>query len=177
MSIDYPSLAGELSLELGKGQFLKTEPGVAKLIGVLNLQSLRRRLTFDFRDLFAEGFVFDDIRGNVKVSNGVARSDDFQMRGVTAEVRIVGDVNLVAETQNLLVEVRPELNAGLASLAYAALVNPAIGLGSLVAQWLLRAPLQQMFAFEYEVAGSWSDPTAVRKSRPSIEGEAPPVGG
>lgn len=177
LSIDYPSLAGELSLDLGKGQFLKTEPGVAKLIGVLNLQSLRRRLTFDFRDLFAEGFVFDDIRGNIKVARGVARSDDFRMRGVTAEVLIVGEVNLVAETQNLLVEVRPELNAGLASLAYAALVNPAIGLGSLVAQWLLRAPLQEMFTFEYEVAGSWSDPTAVRKSRPSIEAEAPPIGG
>ncbi|MCL4748390.1 MAG: hypothetical protein KJZ83_23700, partial [Burkholderiaceae bacterium] len=61
LAIDYPSLAGEMKIKLGKGQFLKTDPGIAKLIGVLNLQSLPRRLTLDFRDVFAEGFAFDSI--------------------------------------------------------------------------------------------------------------------
>src|SRR5690606_16649181 len=54
LGLDYRSLDGELAVELGKGQFLKSDPGIAKLIGVLNLQSLRRRLAFDFRDVFAE---------------------------------------------------------------------------------------------------------------------------
>jgi len=133
---------------------------------VVNLQSLRRRLNFDFGDVFAEGFVFDDINANVHVSHGIARTDDFRMRGVPAQVRIHGEANLAAETQALTVEVKPELNAGLASLAYAALANPAIGLGSFIAQLLLREPLQQLFAYEYEVSGPWSDPQLVRKERP-----------
>ncbi|MBN9429475.1 MAG: TIGR02099 family protein [Burkholderiales bacterium] len=166
LGLDYPSLEGELTLALGKGQFLKSDPGIAKLIGVVNLQSLRRRLNFDFGDVFAEGFVFDDINANVHVSHGIARTDDFRMRGVPAQVRIHGEANLAAETQALTVEVKPELNAGLASLAYAALANPAIGLGSFIAQLLLREPLQQLFAYEYEVSGPWSDPQLVRKERP-----------
>ncbi|HLT25529.1 MAG TPA: YhdP family protein [Zeimonas sp.] len=167
MRLDTRSLGGELTLSLGKGQFLKSEPGIAKLIGVVNLQSLRRRLVFDFRDVFAEGFAFDEIDGTVHVLDGVARTDDFRMRGVAAQVAIRGEASLPAETQSLVVEVRPELNAGLASLAYAALANPALGLGSFVAQMVLREPLQQIFAFEYDVTGPWDDPQVVRRARPA----------
>lgn len=172
-SIDYHSLGGALALKLGKGEFLKTDPGIAKLIGVLNLQSLRRRLAFDFRDLFAEGFAFDEVSGSAKVAKGIAQTDDFAMKGVTAQVNISGQADLSAETQDLLVEVRPELNAGLASLAYAALANPAIGLGTFLAQWLLREPLKDIFAWQYEVKGSWSDPVVNTKSRPQVETPAP----
>lgn len=167
MRLDTHSLGGEIELALGKGQFLKTEPGIAKLIGVVNLQSLRRRLMFDFRDVFSEGFAFDEIDATVHVLDGVARTDDFRMRGVAAQVAIRGEANIPAETQALVVEVRPELNAGLASLAYAALANPALGLGSFVAQMVLREPLQQMFAFEYDVTGPWDDPQVSRRARPT----------
>lgn len=166
LRLDYRTLGGELAIDLGKGQFLKSDPGIAKLIGVLNLQSLRRRLAFDFRDVFAEGFAFDRISGHARIDGGVAVTDDFEMRGVAAEVRIRGEADIAAETQTLVVQVRPELNAGLASLAYAALANPAIGLGSFVAQLALRQPLQQLFAYEYAVSGSWSDPQVSERSRP-----------
>ncbi|MFT4101304.1 MAG: YhdP family protein [Burkholderiaceae bacterium] len=165
LAIDYPSLRGRIGIALGKGQFLKTEPGLAKLIGVLNLQSLPRRLSLDFRDIFAEGFAFDEINGDVRVDRGVAHTDDLKMNGVQARVHLRGDADLAHETQSLDVEVRPHLNAGLASLAYAA-VNPVIGLGSFVAQFMLRAPLEQAFTYEYRVTGPWADPVVVEKSRP-----------
>jgi uncharacterized protein (TIGR02099 family) len=173
LRLDYRTLGGELSIDLGKGQFLKSDPGIAKLIGVLNLQSLRRRLAFDFRDVFAEGFAFDRIGGHARIDGGVAYTDDFEMRGVAAQVGIRGEANIAAETQSLVVQVRPELNAGLASLAYAALANPAIGLGSFVAQLALRQPLQQLFAYEYAVSGSWTDPQVSERSRPPPFGEQP----
>ncbi|MEK9776707.1 MAG: AsmA-like C-terminal region-containing protein, partial [Quisquiliibacterium sp.] len=73
ISIDYPTLGGKLKLAIGKGQFLKSEPGISKLIGVLSLQSLPRRLTLDFSDVFAKGFSFDEITGDVEIAYGVAR--------------------------------------------------------------------------------------------------------
>lgn len=178
LAIDLPSLSGKLDLSLGKGSFPKAEPGIAKLIGVLNLQSLPRRLAFDFHDLFSEGFAFDDIHGSVLVHDGIARSEEFVMRGVTAQVRLRGEVDIARETQDLLVEVRPELNAALASLAYAAMVNPAVGIGSLLAQLLLREPLRELFAWEYELTGSWSEPELTTRSRPTLpEAVQPPQGG
>jgi uncharacterized protein YhdP len=58
-SIDIPTLSGKMQLDMAAGQFLKVDPGAAKLLGVLSLQSLPRRLTLDFRDVFSEGFAFD----------------------------------------------------------------------------------------------------------------------
>ncbi len=175
LAIDYGSLTGELDFQAGKGQFLKTEPGLSKLIGVLNLQSLPRRLSLDFRDIFAEGFAFDQIGGRAAIASGVATTNDFRMRGVQAQVGIRGSVNLADETQKLRVEVRPELNAGLASLAYAAVANPAIGLGTFLAQWAFRKPLQDMFSYEYDVTGSWADPSVVERARPRFDVPAAPA--
>jgi len=70
----------------------------------------------------------------------VAQVNALRMRGVQAAVLMEGRADLVRETQDLRVIVVPEINAGTASLAYAA-VNPAVGLGTFVAQWLLRRPL------------------------------------
>jgi uncharacterized protein YhdP len=66
--------------------------------------------------------------------------------------------------------VLPELNAGLASLGYA-LINPAIGLGSFLAQFVLRDPLRQILAYEYEMTGPWDDP--VVRELPRSEQKSP----
>jgi uncharacterized protein (TIGR02099 family) len=165
LAIHYPSLDGRLRLDLGKGAFLKVDPGAAKLIGVLNMQSLPRRLSGDFRDLFGEGFAFDTIDGQARIERGIARTDDLRMRGVQAQVTIRGEADIQRETQRLNVEVVPELNAGLASLAFGAMVNPVIGLGSFAAQYVLRKPLQQVLAYDIDVTGSWSEPTVSERNR------------
>jgi uncharacterized protein YhdP len=63
LSPDYPSMDGRIHVEIDAGQFLKAEPGAARLLSVLSLQSLPRRLAFDFRDLFEQGFAFDSVTG------------------------------------------------------------------------------------------------------------------
>lgn len=174
IGIDYPTLDGELSLALGKGEFLKVDPGVAKLISVLNMQSLPKRLAGDFRDLFGEGFAFDSIGGRVRIDDGIARTDDLRMRGLQAQVTLRGEADLQHETQRLKVEVVPELNAGLASLAVGAMVNPLLGLGSFAAQYVLRKPLQEVLAYDVDVTGSWSDPTVSERNRRLVQRGAPP---
>ncbi|MGE5793821.1 MAG: YhdP family protein, partial [Bacteroidota bacterium] len=52
-TIDFPSLSGEVTLRAEKGQFVKLKPGIGKLLGVLSLQSLPRRITLDFNDIFS----------------------------------------------------------------------------------------------------------------------------
>jgi len=175
LSIDYPSLSGKLKLTTAKGQFLKADAGAGRLLGVLSLQSLPRRITLDFRDVFSEGFAFDAISASADVNAGVLSTQDFKMRGASATVLIEGSADLRQETQNLHVLVLPEINAGSASLMYALLANPAIGLGTFVAQWLLRDPLSKAFSYEFDVTGDWSDPQVKRRERSSstVVGTAP----
>jgi uncharacterized protein (TIGR02099 family) len=164
LSPDFKHMNGQLNLAVESGQFLKVEPGVTRLLGVLSLQSLPRRLALDFRDLFQEGFAFDSVTGDLKIAQGVASTNNLRMRGVQAAVLIEGRADITRETQDLRVVVVPEINAGTASLAYAA-INPAIGLGTFLAQIFLRKPMMQAGTREFHVAGPWADPKVVRVER------------
>jgi len=110
----------------------------------------------------------------------VASTNNLRMRGVQAVVLMEGQADIEHETQDLRVLVVPELNAGTASLAYAA-INPAIGLGTFVAQLFLRKPLMQASTREFRVTGPWDDPKVERVERklsdplPDIEAAAPPA--
>jgi uncharacterized protein YhdP len=161
ITLDYASMNGKMNLLVEKGQFLKTEPGAARLLGVLNLQALPRRLTLDFRDVFSEGFAFDFVRGDVRVDQGVAYTNNLQMKGVVAGALIEGRADIVRETQDLKVVVVPEINAGTASL-YVATINPLIGLTSYLAQSFLAKPLIRAGTSEFHVDGTWSDPRVTK---------------
>ena len=173
MSPHYSSMGGQLHLDVGAGQFLKADPGVAKLLGVLSLQALPRRLTLDFRDLFSTGFAFDFVRGDVTVSQGVAHTNNLQMKGVNAAVLMDGLADIDHETQNLRVVVVPEIDTGTAALVATA-INPAVGLGAFLAQMVLKRPLIKANTQEFHVDGSWDNP-AVHKIESSASRESSPV--
>jgi uncharacterized protein (TIGR02099 family) len=164
-SFDYPSLSGQLKLDIERGQFLKSDPGVAKLLSVLSLQALPRRLTLDFRDFFSEGFAFDTMTAGAQISHGVLSTDNFKMRGVNGMALLDGTVDIGRETQNLHVAVIPEINAGAASVIYGLAVNPVIGVGTFLAQLFLREPLAKAFTFEYKVGGPWKEPVVTKVER------------
>jgi uncharacterized protein YhdP len=161
ITLDYATLSGKLNMDIQKGQFLKTEPGAARLLGVLNLQALPRRLTLDFNDLFSDGFAFDFVRGDIRIEQGVAFTNNLQMKGVAAGALIEGSADLAHETQDLKVVVVPEINAGTASL-YMATINPLIGLTSYLAQMVLSKPLVRAGTTEFHIDGTWTNPRVVK---------------
>ena len=176
LSPHYASMTGQLHVDVGAGQFLKAEPGAAKLLGVLSLQALPRRLTLDFRDLFSAGFAFDFVRGDVEVARGIARTNNLQMKGASAAVLMDGSADLDQETQNLRVLVVPEIDAGTAALAATA-INPAVGIGAFVAQLVLKRPLIKATTREFHISGSWDDPQVSAAARPAAATSAPGAAG
>ncbi|MDQ3059009.1 MAG: TIGR02099 family protein [Pseudomonadota bacterium] len=175
LSPHLPSLNGQLNVNVASGQFMKAEPGLAKLLGVLSLQSLPRRLALDFRDVFSQGFAFDFVRGDVTIAQGLASTNNLQMSGVNAAVLMAGSADIVRETQRLRVVVVPEINAGTASLIATA-INPAIGLGSFLAQMFLRRPLMEAATQEFQIDGAWSEPKITkidRRARPAGQANIP----
>ena len=159
-SIDYPTLNGKLKVDMQSGQFKKLEPGIGRLLGVLSLQSIPRRVSLDFRDIFSEGFAFDSIRGDVIVNKGIMEAQDLAIVGPAAKVRMSGNVNLPEETQDLHVRVQPVLGDTLA--VGAMIVSPPIGAVAWLAHKVLKDPIDQAFAFEYKVTGKWADPQVAK---------------
>ena len=163
---NYATLGGSLKLDTSKGQFLKMDPGIGKLLSILSLQALPKRITLDFTDVFSDGFQFDNINGNATIRHGVMDTQDFHIDGSSAKVNMKGSVDLNRETQNLRVQILPTLGESMSVLgAFAA--GPAVGIGSLIINKVLGNPLDKLAAFEYNVSGTWSDPKVIKV------GEAP----
>ncbi|MEX3548010.1 MAG: AsmA-like C-terminal region-containing protein [Burkholderia sp.] len=160
-AINYPSLGGELSLDLEHGQILKVDPGAAKLLGVLSLQGLARFLTLDFRDVIGKGLPFETIKGTSQITNGIATTDDFHMITAPARVTVKGKVDLAHETQDLHAHIAPKVSASAAVIG-AAVINPLLGLGVLAANLALSQTLSHAFAFDYAITGSWAHPRIQR---------------
>jgi len=156
-SPDYASMNGQFNINIDRGQFLKAEPGVARLLGVLNLQALPRRLSLDFTDVFSDGFAFDFVRGDVQIQQGIASTNNLQMKGITAAVMLEGKADIEHETQDLKVVVVPDLNTGTATLLYT-IINPVVGLTSFLTQYFLKTPLAKSTTQEFRVQGPWKDP-------------------
>jgi len=171
-AIDYPSLDGTLKVEAAKGQFNKLEPGVGRLLGILSLQSLPRRITLDFRDIFSQGMAFDSIKGQLSLSHGVIDTQHFEISGPSANIMMSGSVNLTQETQNLKVRVKPTVGESLA--VGAMLAHPAAGAIAWLADKILKNPIDQIFSFEYAVTGSWDDPKVAKLSGPQPKPESTP---
>ncbi len=78
-----------------------------------------------------------------------------------------GSADIARETQDLRVVVVPEINAGTASLI-ATVINPAIGLGSFLAQYFLRRPLIQAATQEFQIDGTWANPKITKVERKPV---------
>lgn len=159
VAIDYPSLSGELSLEAENGQVLEIEQGIGKLLSLFRL---------DLADAFGAGFAFSRVTGTGKIERGVLHTLDMRVRGSSADIFMQGESDLARETQSLRLRVVPSLSDGVSSFA-GFFAGPVVGLVSLLAQRLLKNPLGQIFAYEYTVIGTWSDPKVARVGGAQID--------
>lgn len=162
------TLNGSITGELGQGKFLQIEPGAGRILSLLSLQHLLRRLTLDFRDVLGKGFAFDSVNLEGEITNGILTIPKSTVLGSAASVVSAGEINLPAETLNLRAVILPSINAGGPSLALA-LINPAIGIGTFVSQWLLKDQLSQFFKSEYAITGDFDNPTVTRIDAPKQE--------
>lgn len=161
LKIDYSSLSGHFQLALESGTLLGVEPGAIKLLGIFGLQNIAQLGIFNLRGLTSAGLPFSKISGNAKMADGIAYTDDFILESDIATVKMKGKILFSDMTQDLQVTVLPDINLGSASLAYA-IINPALGLGSLLVQKALKNPLGTVLAQYYTVKGTWANPVINR---------------
>ncbi len=171
----YANLAGNFTLETTQGRFTEMEPGFAKLLGVLSLQSLPRRLSLNFDDVFGKGFAFDDVKAEVLLADGIATTDGFEISGPSARVQIRGTADLNLETQALRVRVFPSLSTATAIGIGLATANPAIGAAVLLGQKIAKDPIERFLMQEFDIKGTWAKPDVKQHSRAEVGAAAQSV--
>lgn len=153
-------LNGQLRVELEQGRFSTVNSRSARLLELLSLQSLQRLATFNLNpsSIFKEGFPFDRIAGTLHIQDGIMTTNDYQVISPVATISIGGDVDLSTEKIDLQAMVVPKLDVSGASVAAGIAINPIVGIGAFVTQWLLSKPLSKAMTVHYDVSGDLNAP-------------------
>ena len=162
-------LNGEMDVSVIQGNILTADPGAGRMLGLLSLSELPRRLAMDFRDVFEEGFHFDEAKGTIQLENGTGHTDDLILKSTAAEISIIGSTDLVAQTFNYEFVVRPGVSKTLPVIGAIA-GGPVGAAAGLALQALLRDALGEAAEAIYTIRGPWTDPTVERVEKPPKSG-------
>ncbi len=150
-------LNGEMDISVVQGNILTADPGAGRMLGLLSLTELPRRLAMDFRDVFDDGFSFDEAKGTMRLENGTSYTDDMLLSSTVADITIVGSADLVAQTFDYEFVVRPGVSKTLPVIGAIA-GGPVGAAAGLALQAILRDALGEAAEARYTIGGTWEDP-------------------
>lgn len=164
-SFDY--LDGEMQWELTDGYITELSDKGSRIFTLLSLDSLVRKLSLDFRDVFAKGFFYDEMQGSVQITEGKADTRDTKIDGGAGEMEIYGYTDLVAGELNYNVSFTPNVTGNLPVLVYF-MVNPPTALAALALDQVLTSA-KVISNVNYSITGTLEEPILIETGRESTE--------
>lgn len=167
-AFSFANLIGGLSLRLDEGHLEEVSDARARIFSLFSLQSLTRRLTLDFSDIYKDGFFYDSMQGAFGIRDGKVVTDNFVINGKAAEVQLSGMVDLDKETLDQNALIIPNITSSLPVLAGWA-VEPTTG----VLVWLLskifEPAIDVVANVEYRMVGGWDSPQVIELGKSTRE--------
>ncbi|WP_258239839.1 YhdP family protein [Pseudidiomarina homiensis] len=161
------SLDGSMNWRLGQGYLNDVSDGGARIFSVLSLESILRKLQFDFRDIFANGLFFTEFAGQFAIDDGVVSTEQARMNGSAGDMEISGTSNLVTNAIDYQLYFVPKVTSSL-PVILAWMVNPPSGLAALLIDRMLQ-DAQVISRLEYKISGTIDEPIVEEVSRDSRE--------
>jgi uncharacterized protein (TIGR02099 family) len=156
---NYTTLNGLAKVSIKKGLLINDNTGALKAFGVLNFNSIGRRLQLDFSDLYESGVVFDILKTRMSFENGVATFvDPLWIDGPSAKFQSSGTVNFNTDEINQKLVVTFPITSSLPLVAVLAGFAPQIAGAIYVTEKLIGEELEQFTSASYTVSGTIEDP-------------------
>ncbi|WP_024527962.1 AsmA2 domain-containing protein YhdP [Serratia fonticola] len=167
------TLNGTMKVDLGKGEIDNVGGGRAgQLLRLVSFDALLRKLQFDFRDTFGNGFYFDSIRGTIWAKDGIMHTDNLLVDGLAADIAMSGQIDLVKRQIDMQAVIAPEISATV-GVATAFVINPIVGAAVFAASKVL-GPLWSKISFiRYDITGSLDHPSIHEVLRKPKEDKSP----
>jgi len=159
-------LNGAMDFSVIQGNIVSANAGAGRMLGLLSLTELPRRLAMDFRDVFDDGFSFDEAKGTMILENGTSYTDDMILSSTVADISIVGATDLVAQTFDYRFSVRPGVSKTLPVIG-AITGGPVGAAAGLALQAILRDSLGEAAEANYIIRGPWEDPLVEQVKKPT----------
>jgi uncharacterized protein (TIGR02099 family) len=149
--------------------------GVGKVLSLFSVESIKRRLKFDFSDLSDDGYSFNDMRADVSFSQGNAVFSKSYFDGPQAKIAFNGAVNLKDKKYGNTIVVTPYVTSTIPIIATIA-GGPIAGVAAYAVDKLVSSGTD-LTAYTYYLTGPWSNPKLVNANKdassvvPVVEGK------
>jgi uncharacterized protein YhdP len=144
------------------------------LLNLLSLEALPQRFSADLGGLTKKGFYFNEIKGDFKLINGDAYTNNTDIDGTVARILMRGNIGLVAQDYNLILTIIPNVTSSLpivATVVSTPIVGPAaplVGAAAFAADQLFRYTVQPLIAYKYQITGSWKHPQVKKLTKVAV---------
>ncbi|GLX84230.1 DUF3971 domain-containing protein [Thalassotalea loyana] len=162
-SFDLANLNGQLKVNVDDGYVADVSEKGAKLFSLLSLQSLVRKLTLDFRDIFADGMFYSSIKGDLNIEQGVVYTENIKMKGSAGDLTVKGNTDLVKQELDYEMLYKPNLTSSLPALAWIATLNPVTFLAGIAIDEVITSTVVKEFKFV--LSGTLDEPNLVQVDR------------
>ncbi|MFZ8201262.1 YhdP family protein [Alteromonas portus] len=156
MDFGFEQLNGDVEWSLSDGYLTELSDKGSRIFTLFSLNSLVRKLSLDFRDVFAKGFFYDDMGGTLSIINGKAYTDDTEIDGGAGEIEITGFTDLNTGALNYNVSFAPNVTGNLPFLVYF-LATPPTALAALAIDQVLTSA-KVISNVNYRVTGTIKEP-------------------
>ena len=158
-----PTLAGHITVIFNNGlithlsKSTSAEMGLGRVLNMLSIGTLARTLSLKATHLHGRGFAFNQMGGDITISNGVALTNNSYISGPLAQIKVKGAIGFARENYNLNVEIIPYVTGSLPVIA-TLVGGPITGLATWFATKLLHPVVGAIAARHYQVTGTWEHP-------------------
>ncbi|KMT63963.1 YhdP family protein [Catenovulum maritimum] len=167
LSLSNKHLNGDINWTLGQGYLAEVSDKGTRILSLLSIDSLVRKLKLDFRDVFSKGFFYNGMKGDVKLTNGLAYTNNTRMDGVPGNIDVSGNANLVTQEIDYQVQFSPKVTSSL-PIIIAWMVNPVTGIAALAIDQALESA-DVISQIKFSITGTIDNPRVVETGRESKE--------
>ena len=171
-AINWNTTNGHANLSSAKGVIINKDADnkAARFISALSINSLIRKFSLDFSDYFDEGFHFDNFTGLFNLKEGVLQTDNTQINGITASIKMKGSTDLKTEVLNYNISVIPKLASSVPTVLLLT-SGTTIALLAFAASKALEPVIDVISELRYKVSGTMDRPviTEVLREQKFVE--------
>ncbi len=158
-------LNGNVNAKLDDGYLADVSDKGARMLSVLSLQSLVRKLTLDFRDIFSDGMFYSKITGDYQLNQGTFSTQNTEMDGTAGNLFMTGHTDLISGELAYDMSYQPNLTSSLPVIAWIVTLNPVTFLAGVAIDQVIKS--QVVSEFKFELTGTVDNPEIKEVNRKS----------
>lgn len=163
------TLNGKIKFDMGKGHLSEISDKGARIFSLFSLDSILRKLSFDFSDVFGSGLYFNSFTGNLDITDGVIKTTDTEMDAVAGNMKVRGYTDLTTQSLNYDIRFMPQLASSVPTVVFLSTSAWTLGIGAFALTKVLEPVIEIISEIRFRLEGTMDNPELQELERKSKE--------